>query len=270
MTVAVAINLPDGVVLAVDSALTLGNQQTVLKVFENGQKLFQLGEKRIGIETFGIATIGNRTIGSYLREFELLDPNHVVSQSASITDVVEELRSFFWQKYQSIIVPAIPNYDQTPIETRPLLGLVIGGFSDTAYLSEIWEIILPMQNTPNTSKLLRGQGDFGGNWFALNEPINRYEKGYDRGLINELKAYFVQLRGSSFTSQEENDISSILVKYEHQIPFPAMPLQEGIDHARFLVEMVINYHRFAIGPSIVGGKANVGLVTYKGEKFQIL
>ena len=270
MTVAVAINLPDGVILAVDSALTLGNPNMVLKVFENAEKLFQLAEKRIGIATYGLATIGNRTIGSYLREFELLDPNQVVSQPANIKDVVEELRMFFLQKYQNIIVPLIPNFEQMPDVEKPVLGFAVGGFSDTAYLSEIWEVLIPFHNTPNSAKLLRGQGDFGGAWFALHEPIFRYEKGYDRRLLNELKAYFVRIRGTNFTPQEEIDIANILQKYEHQIPFPAMPLQEGVAHARFLVEMVINHHRFAVGAPVVGGKACVGLVTYKGEKFQLL
>jgi len=107
-------------------------------------------------------------------------------------------------------------------------------------------------------------------WFAINEPIFRYVKGYDRGLLKELKDYFAQIRGVGFTPQEEDAISKILQKYEYSIPFPAMPLEEGIAHVRFLVEMVINYHRFATGAPVVGGKARIGLVTYKGEKFQIL
>ena len=92
MTIAVACNLAEGVVLGVDSAVTLGDSVTVLKVYENAEKLFQLGKKPIGIATFGIAAIGARGIGSYIREFELLDPNSVVSQPSTVKDVVEALR----------------------------------------------------------------------------------------------------------------------------------------------------------------------------------
>lgn len=275
LTVAVAVNLPDGVILGVDSAVTVGNPTGVLKVFENAQKMFQLAEKRIGIAAFGLATIGNRTIGSYIREFELLNPRNVVTQTATVKDVVEELRAFFLQKYLSIVIPAIQTqtgqrFEDLPDDQKPILGLAVGGFSDGQYLSEVWEILIPIHGTANSAKLWRGQGDFGGTWFALNEPIFRYVKGYDRGLLNEVKGYFSQLRGTVFTVQEEAAISNILQKYEYQIPFPAMPLQEGVAHAKFLVEMVINHHRFALGAPVVGGKASIGLVTYKGEKFQII
>lgn len=275
MTVAVALNLPEGVVLGVDSALTLGDPSGVIKVFENAQKMFQLAEKRVGIAFYGLGAIGNRPIGSYIREFELLDPSNVVSKSSTIKDIVEELRIFFLQKYNTTLVPAIEKqtgkkFEEIPDGEKPILGLAVGGFSDGEYLSEVWEIVIPIHRTPNSAKLWRGQGNFGGTWFALNEPIFRYFKGYDRGLFKELKDYFVKIRGAGFSPQEDAEISNIMQKYEYQIPFPAMPLEEGIAHVRFLVEMVINHHRFAVGAPIVGGKACIGLVTYKGEKFQIL
>ncbi len=59
-------------------------------------------------------------------------------------------------------------------------------------------------------------------------------------------------------------------KYQYPIPFEAMPIQQGVAHVKFLVEMVINHYRFAIGAPVVGGKARIGLVTYKGENFQII
>lgn len=116
----------------------------------------------------------------------------------------------------------------------------------------------------------RGKGNFGSDWFSLYAPIFRYVKGYDKGLIGDLAKYFTQLRGSNFTSQEKSQISKILARYEYQIPFAAMPMEEGVAHVRFLVDMVVNHHRFAVGAPIVGGKARLGLVTYKGENFQLL
>lgn len=77
-------------------------------------------------------------------------------------------------------------------------------------------------------------------------------------------------RGSALTQQEEKDIQAIISKYEYQIPYWAMPISEGIEHVRFLVGTVVSHHRFAIGAPIVGGKVNIGLVTYKQENFQIL
>ena len=78
------------------------------------------------------------------------------------------------------------------------------------------------------------------------------------------------MRGSPPTSAEDTEITNILDRYEYPIPFNAMPMEEGVAYVKFVVEMVINHHRFATGAPVVGGKAQIGLVTYKGEKFQIL
>jgi len=161
-------------------------------------------------------------------------------------------------------------FDKIPNNKKPVLGLVVGGFSKGEYLSEVWEILIPFHATPNSAKLCRDKEDFGSNWFSLFAPIQRYIKGIDKRLFEELAKYFTQIRGSNFTNAENKKISQILAKYEYQIPFAAMPMEEGIAHVRFLVEMVVSHHHFAVGPPVVGGKACIGLVTYKGENFQVL
>lgn len=276
MTVAVACNLPEGVILGVDSAITMNDAQgNVVKVYENATKLFQLGAKPIGIAMFGLGAIGNRNVGSYLREFERLDPEHVVSQDANLENTVEELRKFFLQQYNNIMVPPLETqtgkkFDEIPNEAKPFLGLAVGGFSPKEYLSEVWEIIIPLHLTPNSATKWCEQGNFRSVWFALNDPIFRYHKGYDRNLFGELRNYFEQLRGTPLNKTELEAIEKMLLKHEYQIPFGGMPIREGIAYVRFLVEMVINHHRFSVGAPVVGGKAQIGLVTYKGEKFQIL
>ncbi len=282
MTVAVSCNLSDGVILGVDSAITLSGSLVdqpsvvgVVKVYENAEKLFQLYDKPIGIATFGIGTIRGRSIGSYIKEFEIKDQNNVVTKPAKIKDIVEELRIFFSDIYEKTIVPDIETqtgkkFDKLPQDKKPLLGLVVGGFSPDEYLSEVWRIVIPINKAPNSADLQRGKGKFGSNWFATFEPIRRYIKGYDPRLVEELKGYFSQLRNSPFNPAEEQKIKEILSKYEYPIPFIAMPIDEGVAHVRFLVELAINHHRFAVGAPIVGGNAVIGLVTYKGEQFKIL
>lgn len=275
MTVAVSCNLSDGIILGVDSAITLQVSGGVAKVYENAEKLFQLTEKPIGIATFGIGNIRARSIGSYLREFEIQDPNKVVSKPATVEDIVEELRSFFLDIYNRTVVIDFESetgkkFDELPDKKKPLLGLVVGGFSHGEYLSEVWRTVIPLHATHKSSQMHRDKGDFGSNWFATFEPIRRYIKGYDPKLLKELMDYFIQLRGSPFSTAEDSKIKEIVAKHEYQIPFVAMPIEEGIAHVRFLVELAINHHRFAIGAPIVGGKTKIGLVTYKGEKFRIL
>lgn len=276
MTVAVSCNLPDGVILGVDSAITMSdNQGRVVKVYENAEKLFQLGDNPVGIATFGMGSIGTRSIGSYIREFELEDRNNVVTNHGDIKDTVEELRKFFQEKYHETIVPLLEHqenmeFKDIPINKKPVLGLVVGGFSQDTALSQVWLIIIPFNESLNSAQRQRAEGQFGGNWFSLYAPIFRYTKGYDQELIKELRDYFESLRGSPLTPQEETQFDNIVNKYEYRIPFAGMPIEEGIAHVRFLVEMVINHHRFVTGAPVVGGKVRIGLVTYRKEKFSIL
>src|SRR5207249_2423119 len=114
------------------------------------------------------------------------------------------------------------------------------------------------------------QGSFGTNWFAMFEPIRRYLKGIDGQLLQELLGWFAKVRGGPLTQQEQAEVTQIVAKREYPVPFAAMPIQEGIAHTRFLIELVINHHRFAAGAPVVGGRANIGLVTYRGEDFRIL
>lgn len=276
MTVAVSCNLSGGVILGVDSAVTVSRPKGgIVKVYENAEKLFQLAEKPIGISSFGIGALGARNIGSFIREFEIVNPKKVVTTPSTLKQTVEELRSFFLSQYQKIVVPVVEKqqgkkFDKIPNDEKPVLGLVVGGFSYGEYLSEVWQILIPFHDKPNSGKLCRDRGNFGSNWFSLFAPIQRYVKGFDRRLFEELAGYFTKIRGSNFTPAEKKKISQILAKHEYQIPFAAMPMEEGIAHVRFLVEMVVNHHRFAVGAPVVGGKARIGLVTYKGENFQIL
>jgi len=276
MTVAVAANFPDGVVLGVDSAVSLFDASgQVAKVYENAEKLFQIGEKPIGIAAFGLSILGARGIGSYLREFEINNPSGIISNEATVQNVVEELRKFFMQIYQTTVIPELEvqkgkKFAELIDKEKPVLGLAVGGFSGANPFSEIWEILIPIHHTPNSAKQWCHPKEFRCAWFAINEPIYRYTKGYDRSLLQELKSHIGNLRGSPLNPNELQSIDAITAKYEYPFPCSAMPLREGIAYVRFQVELVINHYRFSIGAPVVGGDARIGVVTYKGEKFKIL
>jgi len=276
MTIAVAGNFPDGVVLGVDSAVTLSDANgKVAKVYENAEKLFQIGEKPIGIAAFGLAILGARGVGSHLREFETQNPNDIISNPTSVQDVVEELRKFFTQVYRTTVIPELEaqkgkKFTELTDDEKPVLGVLVGGFSGTQPFSEVWEILIPNHNTPNSANQWCHPKEFRCAWFAVNEPIYRYTKGYDRALLRELKDHIGNLRGTPLSSSEEGVIDALVAKYEYPFPCSAMPILEGIAYVRFQVEMVINHHRFSIGAPVVGGDARIGVVTYKGEKFKIL
>ena len=271
MSVAVSCNLSDGVILGVDSAVTLSaTGGRVAKTYENAEKLFQLGDRPIGVAVFGLGTLGNRSIGSYIREFEVKDPKGVVSGDTSIKQVANKLHEFLFDQYKQTVVPALEeslqkSFDEIPRQNKPVLGIVAGGFSANEYLSEVWQISIP-----GIVVQKRDKGQFGGNWFAEFKPIQRYFKGYDTALLREIMKFFEELRGKPLSADQLAEFRKLIARQEYQVPFAAMPMEEGVHHVRFLVDLVINHFRFTFGAPVVGGRVRIGKVTYRGEKFGII
>ena len=96
-----ALNLSDGVVIAVDSATTMVDASgATTKVFLDADKLFQLGNLKVGIATYGLAALDGRTIGSFVREFAVKTSNSDLGL-LGLREIVERLRGFFFESYRS-------------------------------------------------------------------------------------------------------------------------------------------------------------------------
>lgn len=275
VTVAVACNVSDGVVLAVDSAVTLRapDGSGIEKIYENAEKLFPLGGRPIGVAVYGLGALGDRSLGSYLAEFEKQNPA-VVDPRTTLNDVVEAARDFLMAAYMREVAPEVADnsgrpWDQVPDEEKPILGVVIGGFSHAAYVSEVWHLVLPRHDSPGSAERAFGQGEFGSSWYAMSGPIGRYIKGRDRGLIEEVIDY-MERRSTPLTPPEQQEVEELVQQYEYEIPYGAMPMEEGVAHARFLVELVVNHHRFSTGAPVVGGRVHVGKVNYRHGAFELV
>src|SRR5665213_3202490 len=99
MSVAVTLSLSDGLIVGVDSAVTISFGPGRTNVYEDAEKIFQLGEKRIGIAIFGLAGIGDRSIGSYIREFESKHADGLMQRDCAVEEIAEEFRGFFYEAY---------------------------------------------------------------------------------------------------------------------------------------------------------------------------
>src|SRR5258708_3464791 len=161
MSVAVTLTISDGFIVGVDSAVTVSFGPGKTNIYEDAEKIFQLGEKRIGIATVGLAGIGDRSIGSFIREFESVNPGGAMDEGRQVVEIAESLRAFFYERYANVIIPAVEAllntpFQQIPMNDRPSLGLLVGGYSDGAFLPEVWEIRLPEHDRQYSSQQLRG------------------------------------------------------------------------------------------------------------------
>ena len=276
MTVAVTLNLADGVVFGVDSMVTLpssaGKETTV---YDNSEKLFPLGKLPIGIATYGLGAMASRTIGSYLHEYEVTDPDGLLAGNHTMADLVESLRGFLMTHYQRAVVPQLEAYrgmpfQDMPVLERPAFGVIVGGFAPGTYLSEVWEVLIPEHEQPRSARLRRPQGQFGADSYAMPRPIERYLGGIDWDVLQEIIGYFESLRGLPLTPEQLSELFSRISAHQYYIPYYVMPIEEGVRFTRFLVDLVINHHRFGPGHPVVGGRARIGKVTYREDGFRIL
>ena len=271
MSICVALNLSDGVVMAVDSATTMfSGPGAISKVFMDADKLFQLGKLKVGIATYGVASLHGRTIGSFISEFTANQGNADLP-TLSLKEIAERLRNFFLGYYRSFLekIQTKP-FDEIPNNMKGHLGLVIGGFSPGSFQSELWEIIIPVHTAENSASLRYGTGTYGLAWFAAGMPITRYLQGMDPEMGIKIKALFDGILGRELTQEEIGKFATIIKAHEYHINYDGLPIQSGIACAKFLVDFVIGHYRFAETHPIVGGKAKIGVVTYSDTAFAML
>lgn len=260
-------NVSDGLIIGVDSAVTVSDANGIQKVFEDGEKLFQLSRK-IGVATFGVGGLEGRSIGSFVHEFELAHPE---ISTLPIADVAEQLRAFFMAVYVRFAesIYSLP-FDQITDDRKGVLGLIVGGYSPGGFLSEAWEIRIPEHSEPNSARPICTPGNFLVAWFATCGPIERYLFGYDRGLLRDTATFVEEILGRPLSPEERNRYTPIRESYGYSIPVDYMPIQTGVEYVRFLVQLVIQHYRFTSSHPVVGGRERLGVVTYKEENFKLL
>lgn len=273
MTIAVACNLSDGVVMGVDSAITIegivqnleGQQLSgVLKVYNDAEKLFALSDLPICIVTHGIAILGKRTMQSYIAHFEQ-KPKKTKMEDWEIKDVAENLWKYFSEIYKDMFEEALEQRYQKPFDEidpkeRPNLGLMVGGFSPREYLSEVWEVVVHSRNLDDGIRKIRGQGDFGSNWRGETEGVKRFHKGFSINHLDRVIGEILNYHDVKMTIDLQQKIYSILNDAEFIIPWDGMPLQEGINYVKFCLDIMINQTKFVIGAPTCGGNVRIAVV----------
>lgn len=194
---------------------------------------------------------------------------------------MEAIRFFLNDKYHATIVPTIQaaglDFNQELQNGNvPTLGVVIGGYSSGQYLPELWHMLIPYHSNLNSAQQRFTRGNIGVSWYSMYEPVVRYINGYDLKLLNELKAYASGLLTRDLTEDENNQIASIVGKYQYKVSFASMPIDQGVEYVRFLIDLAIRHFHFSSGladepftEKVVGGRARLGVVTYKGGSFKI-
>lgn len=258
MSVVIYVKVSEGIVIAADSMSIIGGEiqtpdgkvsQGILKTFEHAKKVSHLSTYPIGTLAWGLGQIGLRTIESLIKEFETTPESKV--DDFTVKDLAYKLCKFIKERYD------VAFKDITNIRQKPVLGVIVCGFSKEKYFAEDYRLILPRDKEPT---ILRedspdGNPNFGANWYGLTEPIVRFFLGYDPRLRAILESNGIA----------PDKAKEIINGFQYPVVFPAMPLQDAIDFASFLVELCIWRNRFVIGAPQVGGNVDVAVITH--DKF---
>lgn len=260
MTFAVSIKVSDGIVLASDSASTITTGASyyskIANVYYNADKIYNLCKGvPIGAMTWGAGSVGNASISAVVKDFRAqLDASQPQSAPYSVKDIAEKLRDFVLGLYD-------PEFAGWPDEEKPYIGFLVAGYSFPPNDVEEYQIDILGSQTAGPVELAQF-GETGAIWRGQTEAISRLLLGYSP-LLGQV------LRDNLGVEPQTASSALEIIRAQLGMPlvFSAMPIQDAIDLAEFLVNLTINYSRFLPGAQVVGGPIEVATIT-KHEGFK--
>lgn len=254
MTVCVGIKVRDCIVFAADSAVSLmspGN--LVSNVWNHGMKVFNLYHglpivaMSAGLAHFGPASVSN--LAKDLRQDLAGDKSRdgLRADRYGLRDVAERANDFFWRSF----------LDQPPVDDHQF-EFWIGGYGAKDARGEVWRLgIVNGERQPLTQVVTAEQDDYVF-WGGQSTAISRLIMGMDPTVDAEL-------RRMGMTDETVNQLTGqVLTPLVHS----AMPVQDAIDLADFLVDLTKRYVAFLPGADVVGGETEIATVTrHEGFKW---
>jgi hypothetical protein len=254
VTVIVSVKINDGIVMASDSASTFRNGQTYL----HADKIVNLVKGLpIGIMVTGDGGIGAESVTTLLKDLRArLDgsqphPWKLDHINYTIQQVAERVGEFLFKE------KAVLAGQETWMQLR------ICGYSVSRPLPEIWEVRLRGKEFV-PPKLMRAEQEFGVNWDGEYEALDRLILGVGTGFESVAVSLGLPQEQASET------VSKVMLQLYENFVLPAMPIQDAIDLARFLVETTAGFVRFSIlkQPKTVGGPVEIAAITkYEGFRW---
>jgi hypothetical protein len=249
VTIAIAIAVPEGLVLATDSRSTYPNPKGWPRIAsENSSKLLQI-TGHVGACTFGWAMLSGRTIKSHMAVLSAR-----LKETTRIEAVIPRVARYFDQEFSQHI-KANPK-DALP-EGTAALGFLLAGY-DSQVVGQVYRLLIP-GTSPAVLEPEIGTDKPGFRCDGQNDIVLRLINGYDPRLtLAELPA----------------EVQLVLGASEYLIYFSRMVLQDAIDFALFLARTTIETQRFTDGTlwdpggiAGVGGAVEVAILT-QGNGFR--
>lgn len=264
MTICVAVKVHDCIVFAADSASSLvesgleGGHSRIANVYAHGNKVFNLRKGLpIAAMTCGMGNIGNVSISTLAKDLRSkfcddADEFYIDPKNYTIQLVAERARKFFFDDHYQ-------NLTQKPSGNHSFQFWIAGnGAGDTH--GEIWRLQI-VNGECEAPECLARPDDFDILYDGQPEAINRIVNGYSQHLGQAL------LEIGLAEDHLDDVLGHIESRTRAPLIAPAMPVQDAIALADFLVDVTKRYVRFLPGADTVGGDTDICVVT-KHEGFK--
>ena len=258
MSVAVSVEVSEGLVLAADSTMSVqGTMQTprgevagLIKTYGNASKLFRIRDYPVGVLAWGVGLVGYSNTASLVRQYQVNLPRDVDARgSYSVRAIAESMIDHVKAHYEVA-------FGDHPAQAQPGLGMMICGYSPGEVWPEQWSFQLPSDTEPHRVRPpIDGRPDFGVNWYGLTDAIVRFHLGRDDRAVDILAREF---------GVTHERIETLLSPLRYEMFFEGMPIQEAIAYAVYLVNLAIGRFRFVVGAPLCGGDVDVAIITCDG------
>lgn len=246
MTIAIALKINDGIVLATDSASSIIGEENrdgvrpVHHTYFTADKIFNIikGEP-IGVMTWGNGSINNESISKIVKDFR----NEYKINYKSIENVVDDFIEFLKNKLTK---------DST-------LGFLISGYSENKDYPQMF--LIDIINGEINKFEINSNEPLSISWFGETKFLTRFLLCYDETLIDILHDNEIDEKDI------ENIINDCYTQLQLPLGVPAMPIQDAIDLVKFLAEFSVKSSRFYPGPQVIGGPIDIAVIT-KHEGFK--
>lgn len=247
MTIAVALKIPDGIVLGADSTTTVRDGSgAIAQLFNSAQKVFEIGPANRGftpgcafsggVVTFNAGSFGPISWRNLINAFY----QHRVSPEPCIPDLPTSFLAFAKDRWAELerekkVPPGTP---------LPNGGFMFGsiGIGQEEVVGGKIEL-----STGTVEPLEVGGVQIGGGF----EVVSRLLYGYDVGLENELPKVGVDVGVFKKCAEQFRAIP----------PVNALPLRDAIDFVHFLIYSAIKLHRYRGAAAMIGGAIEIAAIT---------
>jgi hypothetical protein len=299
VTINIGIAVSEGLVMAADSLTRMEDRNgEFISIHNTGEKITEIRGRSIALMIHGLGEIGKRTIISLVREFEFkeYEKTGCPIRNWTVEELCSNLHAFINARYRK----EFPNPDSNlsdpdgslSDDTKPGLGIVVGGYSPNEFFPELIELQFPTRKRhpdglvrvlPRQSDRPTGEAHIG--FWGHTKAIEQLIHGYHAESIDEAIAVCTtvdRLRQEPKSKQEfdglpvnikrlarppeklPGDIASIALLLGMETRLEGMPLQEAVEFAEYLGNVAIGYDRFSRGTPTVGGELDVVAIQPNG------